>query len=93
MLQFQDGMTRLMGNGKLTLALCEHTRAHCDCCASDLPAAYCEALVYDQSVRCCSGRCLARLIEVWKPTRRKAERWPGPLAVWVACVTMLALWL
>lgn len=44
---------------------------YCDNCAGDLPPAYCEGIVRGTPVAVCSGRCLARLMEVWAPARKR----------------------
>ena len=62
---------------------------HCDNCAGDLPRAYASALMYDQSVVLCSGRCTAQLLRVWAPSRRE---WPVlQLIAGLALVTMALL--
>ncbi len=63
---------------------------HCDACAEDLPRAYVSALLYDQSVVVCSGRCLAALQRVWTPTRREHVGWRVIGAV--AMILMYTLW-
>ena len=55
---------------------------HCDNCAGDLPRAYASALMYDQSVVLCSGRCAAQLLQVWAPTKR--------VVPWRQCLVALA---
>ena len=60
---------------------------HCDNCAGTLPSAYIEASVYGVPVLVCSGWCVARLLQVWAPVRRRF-----PLVQIVAlCVSMALL--
>ena len=59
---------------------------HCDCCADDLPRAYIEGSAWGVAVAVCSGRCMARLMAVWAPSKRRF-----PVAQLVAALGFLVL--
>lgn len=62
---------------------------HCDNCATDLPVAFIDGIVYNEPVRLCSGRCAATLLRAWAPTRRV---WPWRQTL--ACLALvLIVWL
>ena len=59
---------------------------YCDNCANDLPPAYVTGIVHGTAVAVCLGGCLARLLQVWEPGKRRF-----PLVQTLVSLVFLAL--
>ena len=92
MISFEVTLEQIKAQRALSLLARDYVPVqHCAHCAGDIDRrSHIEAVIYGESVACCSGRCLAQLIQVWAPRKR---HYPAlvPLLV-VLLMAGLALW-
>jgi len=63
----------------------------CDCCAGEIVDAGVHGMVWGEPVRVCSGRCVARLYQVWRPTPWWRQRVRSRQVLAVAAVIIVTL--
>ena len=73
-------------NGLSLASEIQRKQAHCDNCAGPIPVAYVAAIIHNESIVCCSGRCLATLYRVWAPSKRTY-----PIVTLLLCLCCMVL--